>query len=66
MKKNKLKLAELKVTSFITKDTDLNAMTLKGGRKGNGTVIGIPTTKTKTDPTANTLCFVCPVDEIRF
>lgn len=51
MKKGKLSLKNLKVSSFITQQKDQ----LKGGRT-------IQSIKTINDPTANTGCFDCPPD----
>ena len=50
MKKNKINLTELKVTSFVTDEEKDISNTIKGG---------IPIKNTNN----NTMCFVCPVPD---
>ena len=50
MKKSKIDLKSLKVTSFVTSKEEV-----KGGA---ASII-----KTPTNPTANTMCYICPEPE---
>ena len=63
MKTNKLNLRNLKVTSFVTSEEQ----GVSGGRVG-GSVdkIDIPTIRTTTQPTPNTMCYVCGPDLDQF
>ena len=59
MKKNKIDLKDLHVTSFVTSQDS----TVKGGLRGVGQS-EIATIKTTTEPTPMTMCYHCPPDDI--
>ncbi|MEL6558727.1 MAG: pinensin family lanthipeptide [Bacteroidota bacterium] len=66
MKKNKLRLDELKVKSFVTQDDEALEKTIKGGI---GSIVDLPNDPIKNpidtilcQPTPGTWCYICPVD----
>lgn len=61
MKKNKIDLKDLQITSFITSDNS----EVKGGLRGVGQS-DIITIKTTTQPTPMTMCYHCPPDIAEF
>ena len=63
MKKGKLSLTNLKVSSFVTSADNMKSNTVKGGlaKAGDSEVIC-----TSTEPTPMTWCYRCPVEEILF